>query len=82
MSTPAAVMTASGTDTASSLDGVTMIAGTRVPSVDGNTEQKTEVPASNTIDWDGDDDPQNPRNWPESKKWFNIGVLSVLSLIT
>jgi hypothetical protein len=36
----------------------------------------------NVVDWDGPDDPQNPINFPESIKWGNIGVLSVLSTLT
>jgi len=23
------------------------------------------------VTWDGDDDPENPRNWPLSKKWYH-----------
>ena len=34
------------------------------------------------VTWDGPDDPQNPMNWPSSTKWLNIGILSVLSIIT
>ncbi|KAK1765488.1 polyamine transporter 3 [Phialemonium atrogriseum] len=36
----------------------------------------------NLVSWDGPDDPQNPKNWPDSKKWFNIAVLSILTIIT
>ena len=25
------------------------------------------------VTWDGDDDPENPQNWPKRKKWY-IGV--------
>lgn len=38
---------------------------------------KTEV-----VDWDGDDDPTNPRNWPESKRWAHVVIVSILALIT
>ncbi|KAF2266391.1 MFS general substrate transporter [Lojkania enalia] len=34
------------------------------------------------VDWDGPDDPENPLNWPASKKWGNIAVLSAVTLIT
>ena len=34
------------------------------------------------VTWDGDNDPQNPMNWPEKKKWSNLGILSLLTLIT
>lgn len=43
----------------------------------GQQEQDPDV-----VSWDGPDDPQNPVNWPDSKKWFNITVLSVLTIIT
>lgn len=36
----------------------------------------------NIVDWDGPDDPQNPMNWPDSKKWLNVAVLSILTIIT
>ena len=36
----------------------------------------------NIVDWDGPDDPQNPKNWPDSKKWLNVAVLSLLTIIT
>jgi hypothetical protein len=34
----------------------------------------------NVVDWDGDDDPENPRNWSRSKKLINIGIISASSL--
>lgn len=30
-------------------------------------ELKSEAPAE--VGWDGENDPQNPRNWPKWKKW-------------
>ncbi|KAL1866428.1 hypothetical protein VTK73DRAFT_4733 [Phialemonium thermophilum] len=36
----------------------------------------------NIVFWDGPNDPHNPKNWPDSKKWLNIGVMSVLTVIT
>ncbi|KAF6806648.1 transporter C1529.01-like protein 3 [Colletotrichum sojae] len=36
----------------------------------------------NVVDWDGPDDPQNPKNWPSSKKWFNIATISMMTLVT
>jgi hypothetical protein len=29
-------------------------------------EEETE---SHEVSWDGDQDPENPRNWPKKKKW-------------
>lgn len=34
------------------------------------------------VDWDGPDDPQNPQNWPENKKWMNIALISGMTLVT
>ena len=51
-------------------------------------EAKNETDASapnddpNAIGWDGPDDPQNPMNWPEKKKWTTIGALSLMTLLT
>jgi hypothetical protein len=36
----------------------------------------------NIVSWDGPNDPLNPMNWPMKKKWLNIAVLSVMTLIT
>ncbi|KAH6695340.1 polyamine transporter 3 [Plectosphaerella plurivora] len=36
----------------------------------------------NIVDWDGPDDPENPQNWPEKKKWTNIALISGLTLVT
>lgn len=36
----------------------------------------------NLVDWDGDNDPEHPRNWSTCTKWANIGIISILALIT
>lgn len=36
----------------------------------------------NVVTWDGPNDPQNPMNWTMKKKWMNIAVLSILTLVT
>ncbi|KAH7367026.1 polyamine transporter 3 [Plectosphaerella cucumerina] len=36
----------------------------------------------NVVNWDGPDDPENPQNWPDKKKWMNIGLISGLTLVT
>jgi hypothetical protein len=28
--------------------------------------------APREVTWDGDNDPENPRNWPKWKKWYAI----------
>ncbi|KAF6811208.1 polyamine transporter 3 [Colletotrichum sojae] len=46
------------------------------PNVEANRED-FEV-----VDWDGPDDPENPMNWPESRKWVNLALMSVLTIIS
>ena len=36
-----------------------------------------EHPDPNKVGWDGPDDPQNPQNWSNRRKWF-ITILCVL----
>ena len=36
----------------------------------------------NIVDWDGDDDPEKPINWPNSIKYRNVFVVSALTLLT
>lgn len=36
----------------------------------------------NVVDWDGPDDPENPLNWSQAKKWANIATISSITLIT
>lgn len=49
-------------------------------------KNETDASASNddpnAIGWDGPDDPQNPMNWTEKKKWTTIGALSLMTLLT
>ncbi|AEO59172.1 general substrate transporter [Thermothelomyces thermophilus ATCC 42464] len=36
----------------------------------------------NIVTWDGPDDPMNPMNWTMRKKWTNIAVMAILTIIT
>ncbi|GAP90967.1 putative major facilitator superfamily general substrate transporter [Rosellinia necatrix] len=36
---------------------------------------------SNIVDWDGPDDPGNPRQWSQAKKNFHIVIVSIFALI-
>ncbi|KAK4162828.1 major facilitator superfamily domain-containing protein [Cladorrhinum sp. PSN259] len=45
-------------------------------------EEQDEQRDPNVVDWDGPNDPENPQNWPMSKKWGNVAVLSILTIIT
>lgn len=40
------------------------------------------LPETEFVDWDGDDDPTNPRNWSKSKRWAHVVIISILALIT
>lgn len=36
----------------------------------------------NIVDWDGDDDPENPYNWPTWRKVVNCIIISLLTFVT
>ncbi|KAK1827332.1 major facilitator superfamily domain-containing protein [Podospora conica] len=36
----------------------------------------------NVVSWDGPNDPENPMNWTDRKKWTLIAVLSIMTLVT
>lgn len=42
----------------------------------------TEEQDPNIVFWDGDDDPQNPYNWPTWVKVFNCVLISALTFVT
>lgn len=44
--------------------------------------QPTEPVDPYIVDWDGPDDPQNPRNWSEKLKWGNIAVIASITFLT
>jgi hypothetical protein len=46
---------------------------------------ETRPSAHNDLDsiaWSGADDPANPKNWSNKRKWLNITVLSLLTVVT
>jgi hypothetical protein len=49
-------------------------------------EEGPEVPIEiidpDAVDWDGPDDPENPMNWADKKKWSCIAVLAIMSILT
>lgn len=47
-----------------------------------NVETSAEEKDPNVVDWDGPTDLENPMNWPDSKKWLNISILSIMTLVT
>ncbi|KAL2834862.1 putative MFS transporter [Aspergillus cavernicola] len=50
---------------------------TAPPSLDAETNQDP-----NLITWSGADDPENPKNWPNSLKWKNTWVVSLFVFIS
>jgi hypothetical protein len=36
---------------------------------------------SNTVWWDGEDDPQNPMNWSMTKKWAHVSIVSLITFV-
>ncbi|TVY33612.1 Efflux pump [Lachnellula subtilissima] len=43
---------------------------------------RLEEKEPNVVVWDGENDPENPRNWSARKKWTNAGLLSAMTLVT
>ncbi|KAL2756983.1 hypothetical protein ACRALDRAFT_1049216 [Sodiomyces alcalophilus JCM 7366] len=56
-------------------------ATTNVDSGAASTNSKIERDP-NVVDWDGPDDPENPLNWPESRKWLGLSLISAMTLVT
>ncbi|KAI9726672.1 MAG: hypothetical protein M1834_008937 [Cirrosporium novae-zelandiae] len=49
---------------------------------DNQTGFSQQVKDPNIVDWDGLNDPEKAINWPAKKKWANIILVSILSLLT
>ncbi|KAH6842627.1 general substrate transporter [Chaetomium sp. MPI-CAGE-AT-0009] len=71
-------------DPNSDLEAATIVPGSEPESRDGAAGEKGDAESKdpNVVSWDGPDDPTNPMNWSMRKKWSNIAVLSVLTIIT
>lgn len=44
--------------------------------------EDTDALDPNAVAWDGPNDPQNPMNWPEKRKWSNLIALSIMTFLT
>jgi hypothetical protein len=69
----------------SDLEAATIVpeTGPESPTRNGTGEKGEEEDKDpNIVTWDGPDDPTNPMNWTMRKKWSNVAVLSVLTIIT
>ncbi|KUI56335.1 hypothetical protein VP1G_03671 [Cytospora mali] len=52
--------------------------GRQTPSAGEKEASADEAdPDPNVVDWDGPDDPANPRNWPKKKKMLNVALVSL-----
>ncbi|KAB8235352.1 MFS transporter [Aspergillus alliaceus] len=52
----------------------------RVVSCDVEAGEQSHDEDDNVVHWDGPDDPQNPMNWADARKWLTIGLISFSSL--
>ncbi|KAJ5721401.1 Major facilitator superfamily domain general substrate transporter [Penicillium malachiteum] len=57
--------------------------------LDEPTKQPTNQPlypetdlSQGIIGWEGQDDPENPQNFPDSKKWILLGLISAFTLVS
>lgn len=46
-----------------------------------HSEKSDEATDLDIVDWDGPKDPENPLNWSEGRKWANIVILSIITMI-
>ncbi|THC91331.1 hypothetical protein EYZ11_009196 [Aspergillus tanneri] len=44
--------------------------------------EKVEHPDPNEVDWDGPDDPKNPRNWPRWRRAMLVGIITCVVFST
>ncbi|KAF4999679.1 hypothetical protein FDECE_11433 [Fusarium decemcellulare] len=51
-------------------------------SSDGTTGFSTDDEGPIIVGWDGPNDPENPKNWSKRRKCINIGLMSLLTIIS
>jgi len=51
-----------------------------LPTLNDGTEFQKIDPE--LVTWDGDDDPENPRNWSDLKKWTSIACVTLYTLLS
>lgn len=56
------------------------VEGRHEPEEGPGTQPKEDKKDPNLIEWDGPDDPENPRNWPQSKKWLTTIVVGIMTI--
>ncbi|RFU27478.1 hypothetical protein B7463_g8861, partial [Scytalidium lignicola] len=55
---------------------------TNVPSLSPEIESKHPPDQNYVVDWDGEDDPANPLNWPSKRKVLSLAFISLFTFIT
>lgn len=50
--------------------------------LDEEDELPGHDPDPNIVDFDGPNDPENPMNWPATKKWTMVGIVSAITFLT
>jgi multidrug resistance protein len=60
-----------------------------IPVIDTTEDADVKSPATvadehdpNIVDWDGPDDPDKAMNWPNSRKWANVSIISTVTFLT
>jgi hypothetical protein len=46
-----------------------------------NEDAPSHRPQDDAVDWDGPDDPKNPRNWTARKSFGHVIIVAVLSMV-
>ncbi|KAI0478049.1 major facilitator superfamily domain-containing protein [Xylaria cf. heliscus] len=54
--------------------------GECTPSSPHEESTMSDRPETDVVDWDGPKDPENPYNWPRSKKTIHVALVSLFSL--
>ncbi|KAB8272740.1 major facilitator superfamily domain-containing protein [Aspergillus minisclerotigenes] len=54
----------------------------KVESRDIEAGEQSQDELDNLVHWDGPDDPRNPMNWSDARKWLIIGLISLSSFNT
>lgn len=54
---------------------------TNPPKIIRDEEKQQDAGQSFLVEWDGDNDPLNPRTFSAARKWFYVAVVAVGSLL-
>ncbi|KAJ5281372.1 hypothetical protein N7478_006744 [Penicillium angulare] len=51
-------------------------------SASNHEDMKANEITTNSVTWDGPDDPENPKNWSMKTKWITMGIVSMYTFIS